>query len=71
MEENNGIVVAMKALGDKINQLESDLRFERLCKESEERKVAELKEENARLTLMLEGVQKFIERMEEECNGDH
>lgn len=71
MEETNGIVVAMKALGERIIQLESDIRYERLCKEAEERKVAALEEENAKLAHKLESVQKFIDRMEEQCNGDH
>ena len=64
MDENNGILAAMKVLGDKINQLESDLRYERMCKENAEQRAAAIVEENTMLVHKLEKVQHFIERME-------
>lgn len=71
MEENNGIATVMKVLGEKIIQLESDLSYERLCKENAEHRAANLAEENANLARKLEGVQHYIERMEAQYNGDH
>lgn len=54
MEEINGIGAAIKVLGEKIAELESDLKYERLCRENAETRAAMLAEENTALARMLE-----------------
>lgn len=65
MEENNGFNIAFKVLGERIAQLESEVRYERTMKEVAENKVERLASENAKLAGMLEKVQHYIEKMEE------
>lgn len=64
MEETNGINIAIKVLGEKIEQLESDLRYERILKENAEKKVESLEAENAKMASELADVQRYIEKME-------
>lgn len=65
MEEMNGFDIAVKVLGERIAQLESDVRYERLMKEEAAKKVEALANENARLVTMLDNVHQYIEKMEE------
>lgn len=65
MEEINGFNIAVKVLGERIAQLESELRAERYYKEQYKNKADMLDTENAELNNMLEKVRHFIERMEE------
>lgn len=65
MEETNGINIAFKVLGERIAQLESEVRYERLMKEEAQKQLDAFKPEHARLIAKLEKVQHYIERMEE------
>ena len=65
MEENNGINIAFKVLGERISELESEVRYERLLKEEAIKKMEDLKTVNANLASKLENVQHYIEKMEE------
>lgn len=64
MEETNGIAAVMKVLGEKIIQLESDLKYEQLSRGNAEHRAAQLAEENAKLARKLEAVQHYIDQME-------
>ena len=65
MEEINGFNIAVKVLGEKIAQLESELRVERYYKDEYKNKSEMLLAENMELTRRLEKVHHFVERMEE------
>ena len=69
MEENNGINIAINVLGEKIAQLETEVRCERYLKEEAERtllnRISELEKENNSLRERMTEVQHYIERMEE------
>lgn len=65
MEEINGFNIAVNVLGERIAQLEHDLRYERIMKEDAVKRVETLAAENTRLANMLEKVQHYIERTEE------
>lgn len=61
MEEMNGMSYAVIALGERICQLEKDLRFERALREHEEGLNKELESENRRLKDKLKA---YIDQME-------
>lgn len=65
MEEMNGFDIAIKVLGEKIAQLELELRCERYAKENAEKRAEQLASENAKLAHRMTDVQLYIERMEE------
>lgn len=65
MEEINGFNIAVKVLGERIAQLESEARYERIMKEDAVKKLEALAAENTKLAKMLDKVQHFIERTEE------
>lgn len=65
MDEINGFNIAVKVLGERIAQLESEARYERIMKEDAVKKLEVLAAENTKLAKMLEKVQHFIERTEE------
>ena len=65
MDEINGFNIAVKVLGERIAQLESEARYERIMKEDAVKKLETLAAENAKLAKTLDKVQHFIERMEE------
>ncbi len=65
MEEMNGFDIAIKVLGEKIAQLEFDLRCERYAKENAQKEAKQLASENAKLAHRMTDVQLYIERMEE------
>ena len=65
MGEMTGFEIVIKALGEKIAALETDVRYERALKEEAKRKAEKLETENAELASMLEKVKHYIERMEE------
>ena len=65
MEENNGFNIAVKVLGERIAQLEHELRIERYYKEEYKNKAEMLEVDNKELCNRLGKVQHYIERMEE------
>ena len=70
MEEMNGLTTAIKALGEKLIELERNAACERYLKEEAERtllnRISELEKENNALRERLSAVHMYIERMEEE-----
>ena len=66
MEEMKGICTAINLLGERIAQLESDLRFERMMKEDATKRVDTLMSENAKLRNMLDKVQDYIDLLEDD-----
>lgn len=71
MEQMNGYLAAIKALGEKITSLEDELRFARIVNENREDELKETKaalaEANAaieHLSKKLEAVREYTERME-------
>lgn len=65
MEEMKGLLIAINALGEKIDQLMSEVRVERYYKEENKAKADALEAENVKLKEMLSKVQHYIEKMEE------
>ena len=62
MEEMKGTAYAINALGNTIAQLEQDLYYEKLRRESTENSLEQLRAENERLLKKLNAVDAFIER---------
>ena len=62
MEEMKGTAYAINALGNTIAQLEQDLYYEKLRRESTENSLEQLRAENERLMKKLNAVDAFIER---------
>jgi hypothetical protein len=65
MEELKGLLIAINALGEKIDQLMTEVKVERYYKEENKAKVDALEAENAKLNKMLESVHQYIAKMEE------
>lgn len=65
MEEMKYLLIAINALGDKIDQLMTEVKVERYYKEEYKAKADALEAENAKLNKMLESVHQYIEKMEE------
>ena len=69
MDENNGYIVAINVLGEKIVDLEGKVKSERFWKEETERnllnRISVLEKENSVLREKLNAVHMYIERMEE------
>ena len=61
MDEINGMAYAVIALGDRIHQLEKDIRIERVRRENSEMMLSELEAENRQL---LEKLKAYVEQME-------
>lgn len=60
--EWKGMALAINALGEKIAQLESDLLYEKCCKENAESTAARLTEENEKLRSKLKEVENFVDK---------
>lgn len=61
MEEMNGFNIAIKVLGERISELEGEVRYERLLKEEAIKKMEDFKTLNANLASKLENVQHYID----------
>lgn len=62
MEEMKGMAIALSVLGEKIANLEEELRYARLCKGSAETTAAAAMEENKMLHAKLNSVEAFMEK---------
>lgn len=66
MENNAGLLKAFEVLGAKIIELETDVNYERLVKESLERQNRDILKDNVELRSKVDAVKAFINTAEEQ-----